>query len=98
MKTFDEYKDGDWVFYLNNYHDPDYRFQAYKSKYTHNAFRLKNSKGERVADISEISPIWGNINENSTTDLQSGFRSSRGTVDSDADSSGIYHIYDDHQD
>lgn len=60
--TFDDYKDGDWVVYKN----PNsvwhlLTFQAYKSQYTHNAFRLKYGKREVVADISEIEPI-SNVN------------------------------------
>ena len=58
MKTFDEYKDGDWVVYRKPGSDWHLMsFQAYKSKYTHNAFRLKYGSREVVADISEIEPI-----------------------------------------
>lgn len=58
MKTFEEYQDGDWVVYKNPHSDWHLMsFQAYKSQWTHNAFRLKYGKREVVADISEIEPI-----------------------------------------
>lgn len=58
MKTFEEYKNGDWVVYKNPNHDWHLMsFQAYKSQHTHNAFRLKYGHREVIADISEIAPI-----------------------------------------
>lgn len=58
MRTFDDYKDGDWVTYVNYGHPFHLKqFQAYKSQWTHNAFRLKYGSREVVADISEIEPI-----------------------------------------
>lgn len=84
MKKFEDYVDGEWVYYQNNYHDSDFQFRAYKSQYTHNAFRLKNNKREVVADISEITPMLKYEEE----------RAYIPTIDSDADASGIYHIQD----
>lgn len=80
MKSFEEYNDGDWVVYFNPEHNWHLmQFQAYKSKYTHNAFRLKYGDREVVADISEIRPssetnelIRGH-NENINTNLPRGF-------------------------
>jgi hypothetical protein len=77
MKSFDDYKDGDWVVYNNpnsSWHLMS--FQAYKSQWTHNAFRLKYGSREVVADISEIRPIsdvnnlMKETNENTNRDLQ----------------------------
>lgn len=58
MKSFHDYNDGDWVVYKNPGHSWHLmNFQAYKSKWTNNAFRLKYGDREVVADISEIEPI-----------------------------------------
>lgn len=58
MKTWEEFEDGEWVVYKNPGHVWHLmQFQAYKSKYTHNAFRLKYGEREQVAHISEIEPI-----------------------------------------
>lgn len=58
MKTFDEYQNGEWVTYKNPGHEWHLmQFQAYKSEYTYNAFRLKFGAREVIADISEVSPI-----------------------------------------
>jgi hypothetical protein len=78
MRKFEDYTDGELVFYKNNYYD---KYRAYKSQYTHNAFRLKNDKTEIIADISDITPVGGD-------------REYTPTMDSDADASGIYHIQD----
>jgi hypothetical protein len=58
MKTFDEYKDGDWVVYVNPGHPWHHmQFQAYKSQWTHDAFRLKYGTREVIADITEVRPM-----------------------------------------
>lgn len=58
MKSFDEYQDGEWVVYVNAGHVWDTMFfQAYKSQYTKDAFRLKYGNREVIADILEIRPI-----------------------------------------
>ena len=83
MKSFDEYIDGEWVVYINESHPWHLmQFQVYKSKYTHNAFRLKYGDREVVADILEIRSasetnnlLRGQI-ENSNRDLPRGFRQS----------------------
>lgn len=80
MKTFDEYNDGDWVVYINPGHNWHLlQFQAYKSKFTHNAFRLKYGAREVVADLSEIRPssetnslMQGTYNANAYSDLPRG--------------------------
>lgn len=58
MKPFEEYEDGEWVTYVN-VKSPWHlmQFQAYKSQWTENAFRLKYGTREVIADISEIEPI-----------------------------------------
>lgn len=81
MKSFNDYKDGDWVVYYNpNHHWHLMQFQAYKSRYTDDAFRLKYGDREVIADISEIRPssetnelIRGH-NENVNPDIPRGFR------------------------
>ena len=58
MKSFEEYNDGDWVVMKKDGHPWHLmQFQAYKSSYTHDAFRLKYGSREYVADISEIEPL-----------------------------------------
>lgn len=97
MKSFEDYKDGEWVFYKNNYNDRDYQFQAYKSQYTHNAFRLKNHNGEVIADISEITPMLVKLEDsiiNSDGLPGMSFKEFQQRIDSDADSSGIYQVQD----
>lgn len=77
MKQFDDYKDGDWVTYRNpksEWHNM--QFQAYKSKYTPDAFRLKFGTREVVADISEVLPM-SETNHGLREDLQSGFQQAR---------------------
>lgn len=58
MKSFEDYNDGDWVV-LNREDHPWHlmSFQAFKSQFTHNAFRLKYGDREYIADISEIKPL-----------------------------------------
>jgi hypothetical protein len=80
MKTIHEYVDGDWVIYKNpksEYHL--YNFQAYKSQWTSDAFRLKRSGTEVIADISEIEPVFDKTqikeeHENSIPNLPRGSR------------------------
>lgn len=75
MKAFEEYKEGELVIYKNRYNDPTAIYEAYKSKYTPNAFRLKNSTGEVVADISEITPVADGVSyAKSNSNLQSDVR------------------------
>lgn len=96
MKSFEDYVDGEWVYYKNNYHDSDYQFQAYKSQYTHNAFRLKNHKGEVIADISEITPMI--VRPESTVNSVGlpgmSFQEFQQRIDSDADATGLYGVND----
>ena len=96
MKQFEDYKDGDLVYYKSSY----VVYVAYKSKYTHNAFRLKEVGSEDiVADISEIRPASENY-EQFNSDIQHDFGPAgilpQGYVDSDADATGFYSIYDPH--
>jgi hypothetical protein len=95
MKQFEDYKDGDLVYYKSSYEV----YQAYKSKYTHNAFRLKGHGDDIVADISEINPVLENY-EKFNSDIQRDFGLTgilpQGYVDSDADATGFYGIYDPH--
>lgn len=89
MKSFKDYTDGEWVVYVKRDHPWNLmQFQAYKSRYTDNAFRLKYGEREVIADISEIQPI-AEINnlirgqiENTNPDLPRGL------------GSGIYGIED----
>ncbi len=84
MKKFEDYKDGDWVTFQKPGHAWDgMQFQAYPSKWTPDAFRLKYGDREIIADISEVNPLF-----NQDIDLP------RGHVDSDADFTGIYHVQD----
>lgn len=96
MRTFDDYTDGELVYYLNGYRE----YEAFKSKYTHNAFRLKHSSGEElVADITEITPI-GERYEKSNRYLQPGsgpaglYGIDEGFDNSNYDASGIFDTSD----
>lgn len=100
MKLFEEYKDGEWVVLFNEKHPWHLmQFQAYKSKWTHGAFRLKYGNRELIVDISEVHPI-AEINkllkerdEKLNRDNQSGFNPGvAGIVGFDED--GTYHIQD----
>lgn len=91
MKTFDEYQNGDWVNYKNPGHKWHLmKFQAFKSEYTYNAFRLKYDDLEVIADISEVFPIQETTelvqqdHENVTRDLSRGSQQ-RGYSDRDDD-------------
>lgn len=102
MKTFDQYSDGDWVVYINP-KSPWHlmQFQAYKSQYTHNAFRLKFGAREVVADISEVEElkqmnnvlqedIYARSNSNLQSDSE---RSGRANQDADWDFDRLQGIY-----
>ncbi len=99
-KTFDEYKDGEWVVYLNYGQKRHLQvFQAFKSKYTPNAFRLKHTETELIADISEIRPKESTTYSNHAIgSYYDQFNSSlpRGAsqIDSDTDYTGLYHVQD----
>lgn len=72
MRSFEEYYDGDWVVYKKSGHPWDMMFfQAYKSIYTHDAFRLKYGRREVVADISEIQLLVDYNKERSYEDINS---------------------------
>ena len=91
MKSFEEYKNGDWVCYINPKHEWHLmQFKAYKSEHTRDAFRLKYGNRELLVDISEIAPAddyqslvyrenMGIKDEDSTTNIRSdtsgGFKS-----------------------
>lgn len=102
MKTFEEYQDGDWVIYVRPGHEWHLMsFQAYKSKYTYNAFRLKYGEREIVADIEEVRPqsetnnlLAESYEKESNSGLPRGFGSAYSKIDSDADATGIYHVQD----
>lgn len=81
MKTFDQYKDGDWIVLTIPGHQwHGMQFQAYKSQWTHDAFRLKFGAREMVADISEIRPVSesNNVLKETYANLDTDLRSNAG--------------------
>jgi hypothetical protein len=90
MKRFEDYNDGDLVYFKEKV------YKAFKSKITPDAFKLKSSTGlkDELVDISEIKPY------EMPQGLPSGHYSNETyddfvkRMDSDFDSSGIYHVQD----
>lgn len=91
-KTFDQYKDGDWVMLDKPGHEWDrLQFKAYKSAHTKDAFRLKYGHREILVDISEIRPAdsyqdslerrkMGANDENPSTNIRSSSKSGFNSV------------------
>lgn len=93
MKQFEDYKDGDFVIYNGHV------YELTKSQITHGALKLKShhSRPNELVDVSEVIP--NNTDYYSTVKLPSSqdmtLEEFNKRMDTDADSSGIYHVHDD---
>lgn len=89
MKKFEDYQDGDLVLYKGNL------YKATKSTITRDAFKLKSTTDlkDELVDISEIQ-LYATPDTELPRGRDMSYDEFISKLDSDCDSSGIYHVED----